>query len=335
MNHEQFKEWLHLSLAGELANEEKRRLDAHLGECGECRTMADELRGMLARLRESRMEGSSDELLREARLNLREAIRGETLADVARTRRGRDAAGAHRERAMWGGSRVALGRWTEWLSGFRPALVGASALAAGVFMGYLAFGRGGVTEPVGTAAPEVAGEMGRADIANVRFVNWGAKDGNVEIEYDLVRPVRLRATAGDERVQRVLARALESDENAGVRIKAVGALNLGAAHTPRPEVKLAIMEAAKTDPNAGVRKEALRVLFGYPFDSDIESTCLYILEHDDNPGMRVGSLNLLSGARMSGHAVGPEVYQYLSDTPESDSWVKAQSAVFFEEVRDE
>jgi hypothetical protein len=333
MNHERFKEWLHLSLAGELANQEKRLLDAHLEECGECRTMADDVRGMLARLRESRIENSSDELLREARLNLREAIRGDTLLGVTRTRRGREAA-AHRERAMWGGSRVALGRWTEWLAGFRPALVGASALAAGVFIGYLAFGRMGAGLPAPTTT-EVAGEMGRPDIANVRFVDMGAKDGSVEIEYDLVRPVRLRGTVGDERVQRVLARALESDDNAGVRIKAVGALSVGTTQALRPEVKLAIMEAAKTDPNAGVRKEALRVLLGYPFDSDIEAACLYILEHDDNPGMRVASLNLLSGARMSGHAIGPEIYQYLSDTPESDSWVKAQSAVFFEEVRDE
>jgi hypothetical protein len=341
MKHEQYIEWLHLSLAGELASEERRLLDEHLEACGECRATADELNIMMVRLRQNRMEITPETLLPDARRALRDAMRREAVEGVSSndarvSGRDWDAASAPRGRAMRGGSRVAFGGWAGWLSGFRPALLGASALAAGVFVGYLAFGREQVTVLPGTpVAPNVAGEMGNPDIANVRFVDWGARDGMVEIEYDLVRPVRLRAAVGDDRVQRVLARALVADDNPGVRIKAVGALDPGAAREPRPQVKIAIMDAAKTDPNAGVRQEALRVLRGFPFDSEIEATYLYVLEHDENAGMRVASLDLLSGARLSGHEVGPEVYQYLSERPEGDSWVKARSAVFFEEVRDE
>ncbi len=332
MNHGTFKEWLHLFLAGELGVEENRLLQTHLNQCGECRAESEELQRVVARLQEYRTEHASDELLSEVRQSLHEAIRGEALTEAAISRLGR--VDGRINRRVGATSGFAFGRGTGWLGGFRPALFGASALAAGVFIGYLAFGQDSVKQPDAPVVSDVAGEMGGPDIANVRFVDWGSRDGTVEIEYDLVRPVRLRAAVGDDRIQRVLARALLSDENPGVRLRAVGAHDPGApAH--RPEVKLAIIDAVKTDPNAGVRREGLYVLEGMPFDHDVEATCLYVLEHDDNPGMRVASLNLLSSARLSGHDVGPKVYDYLSDTGENDPWVRAQSAVFFEEVKGE
>lgn len=330
MNHGTFKERLHLFLAGELGIEESRLLQTHLNQCGECRAESEELQRVVARLQEYRAGHASDELLSEVRQSLHEAIRGEALTDAVISRLGRSPVDGRVSRRARATSGFAFGR----LGGFRPAVFGASALAAGVFIGYLAFGQDSVKQPDAPVVPDVAGEIGGPDIANVRFVDWGSRDGNVEIEYDVVRPVRLRAAVDDDRIQRVLARALLSDENPGVRLRAVGALSPGApAH--RPEVKLAIIDAVKTDPNAGVRREGLYVLEGMPFDGDVEATCLYVLEHDDNPGMRVASLNLLSGARLSGHDIGPKVYEYLSDTRENDPWVRAQSAVFFEEVKDE
>ena len=337
MNHKQFKEWLQLSFVDEITDEENGLLREHLAKCEECRADFHELQRLMTHLGESGAKEPSEQLLWAARQNLREAIRRDSLTESILTRLTQGVApagsGPRGRSTISPGSR---GGWMGWFGGFRSALSGAAAIAIGVFIGYLAFA-GGTTPPAPYEAGEVAGEIGGPDIANVRFVDWDPRDGQIELQYDLVRPVRLRTTVEDDRVQRVLAHALLTEDNAGVRLKAINALDARATRVPGPDVKLALINALQTDPNAGVRREALRVLQDLPFDTDIKDACLYVLGHDENPGMRVASINLLSGARLAGHPLGHDVYEFLNTTlqDEDDPLLRSRSAVFFEEVQDE
>jgi hypothetical protein len=340
MKHKEIKEWLHLLLANELSDEEEKRVREHLGQCDECRAEFHELEQLMTHLGESGAREPSEQLLWEARQALRDSIaeETETKSISARTAQGVAPMVSGPRGGVASSRSPAYAGWTGWFRGFRLALSGAAAVAVGLFIGYVAFGRGGVTPPAVPSDTPVAGaELGGPDIANVRFLDWSARDGEVEIRYDLVRPVRLRAAVDDDRVQRVLARALQTGDNAGVRLKAIRALDATPTRTYGADVKAALIASLKTDPNAGVRKESLRALQKLPFDGQIKDACLYVLQNDDNPGMRVASINLLSGASLEGHPVSKEVHEVIDATlkQEDDPFLRARSALFIEEVQDE
>ena len=339
MNHKKFKEWLQLSFADELTDDEKGQLRKHLAGCEECRADHHELQRLMTHLGESGAKEPSEQLLWEARQDLREAIRNEALTDSILTRLTQGVATA--VQGPQEGSRstsspgFVRGGWMAWFGGYRLALSGVAAVMVGILIGYLAFGRGAAPSIVPpTEGDAISGEIGGPNIANVRFIDWDRRDGEIEIQYDLVRPVWLRTGVEDDRVQRVLARALLTEDNAGVRLKAISVLDARASRVHGPEVKRALINALKADPNTGVRKEALRSLQDLAFDGEIKEACLYVLEHDENPGMRVASINLLSGARLAGHPVGQDVYDFLNATlkEQDDPMLRARSTVFIEEV---
>jgi hypothetical protein len=343
MNHKRYKEWLQLSFVDELTDEEKGLLRTHLEQCDECRAEFHELQQLMTYLGESGAGEPSGQLLREARQSLRDALSKESLTESTLTRTTQGVApsvsssrGGFRSTRSPG---FAGAGWMGWLGGFRLALSGAAAMAIGLFIGYLAFGRGAIPSHAPGAYEEgiTDQELGRPGISNIRFLDWGTGDGQIEIQYDLVRPVRLRASLDDDRVQRMLTRALQTEDNAGVRLKAIRALDATATHAYDADIKLALISALKTDPNPGVRKQSLRALQNVPFDEDIKEVCLFVLQNDDNPGMRVASINLLSGATLEGHVMGKEVYEVLNATleQEDDPLLRARSTVFIEEVNDE
>lgn len=328
MKHKEYREWLQLFVADELNSDQERLLQDHLGQCGECRAELDELQKLVDVFAARKAEEPSDQLLVEAREGLSEAIRTEARRSAL--------AGLPKHTL---GSRGVMRGWSAWFGGARFAISGAVAIAVGVLIGYLAFGRGDTPAPV--PAPydltQVDHALGQPVIANVRFVNTAAQNGEFEVQYDLVRPVRLRTKADDQRMQRVLAHALLNGENPGIRLQAINALESEISRTQDPLVKTALINTLKSDPNVGVRKQSLLVLQGLPFDNDIKKACLYVLANDENPGMRVASINVLSGATLEGYAVAGDVYNVLNATleEEDEPFLRARSSVFIEEVKNE
>ena len=336
MNHKTYKEWLQLFFADELDTDKKARLNEHLMGCVECRREHDELEKLSMALGEG--GAPTEELLWEARRELHEAIRHDSLAESIVTRLTQgvapSAAGSagYRSTTSPGFTGALLG----WFNGFRLAMSGVAAVAVGVLIGYFAFAGNASSVDLPYDLGEPGGVVGGPDITNVRFVDWNREDGRIELEYDLVRQVRLRTQVEDDRVQRVLAHALATEENPGVRLKAINALDARSSRTHGPEVKAALMHSMKSDPNPGVRKEALRVLQEMPFDNEIKAACLYVLANDENAGMRVAAINLLSGARLAGYPVGQDVYDFMKSTlKKDDPLMRARSTVFIEEVQDE
>ncbi len=342
MNHKDFKEWLQLSIAGELTHEQDNLLREHLAGCDDCRAEHDELQRLLSHLGESGAREPSERLLWEARQDLFDAIREESLTESILTRLTQGVAPS--VSGSRGGPHSTyspgfLHGWMGWFRGFRLVLSGAAAIVVGIFIGYLAFGKGVTPQAVSPfVSGAIDGELGGPDITNVRFVDWDSRNGQIELQYDLIRPVRLRSTVEDDRVQRVLTHALLNEDNPGVRLKAIDALDArGATREHGEDVKLALISSLKSDPNAGVRREALRVLQDLPFDDEIKETCLYVLANDENPGMRIASINLLSGARLDGYPVGQDVYDFVIHTLQErdDPLLRARSTAFIEEVQDE
>jgi len=296
MEHDRFKEWLHLSVFDELGEGEERQLEAHVQSCDECRREREELVRMLETISASGAGEPSEETLVRARRNLSAALSKEPVHSVTRESAQREPIMTRLFGTGWKKPVISGRRGVR--PGYRFALAGVAMLSVGFFMGYLAFGRLEPVSPVpaielGASAPYTA-------ISNVHFLDANATDGEVELLYDEVRPARLRAPANDQRMRELLAYAILNGSNPGVRLEAINVYERDENIALPGDVKNAFLEALVSDPNAGVRRQALFVLQRLPFDEDIKGAMLFVLSHDENPGLRIAAMNYLSAVAVDG-----------------------------------
>lgn len=360
MKHKDYKEKILLALLGELADSERRAVERHLEACGECRAEHERARAYVSMIEEAGAAGPSDELLGEARRSLREALAVEADALGAAASRERsltqDRAWSSSGRPRFPVNRLPAGRlataaraWTGWFTPARVALAGTAAVVIGFFAGYLVFGRMDPAPPH-TAAVDTAGrlngsaegpangaldrQLGAPSYDNVRVAALDPRSSEVELEYDMVRPVRVKADIDDDQVQRILAQSVMNDDNPGARLRAINTIGAYVDAPRNQEIKKALIHAVKTDTNAGVRKQALYVLYQLPFDDEIKDACLHVLSSDENEGMRIAAINILAVAMLDGEITGGEVFDAMGARLQQDEndYIRMQSGAFQQEV---
>lgn len=311
MKHERFKEWLHLSVFDELQEDERHLLEEHVASCDECRREREGIVRMLESITASGAGEPSEEMLLSARESLRAALWRESLAHSAGKKPAR------------GDALSSLSRWFGtsgderggvfgggWFRRYRAAIAGAVMVCFGFALGYLSFDRLHPVSPAGPAEPVT--DESYVGISNVHFLDADANDGEVDIIYNQIRPMRLKTRMDDQRIREVLAYALLNGDNPGVRLMAMNAFETDKSGSPPEDMKQAFLEALNSDPNAGVRLQALLVLRRLPFDDDIKSTLLFVLSHDENPGIRIAAMNFLAEVAIEGIISEQEMYDILN-----------------------
>ncbi len=262
MKHRKFEEWLQLSLYDELNEQEQTLLDDHLMTCERCRVELNELKKIHATLAHHRPIVIQEPLLQDARKNLRLRIQADS-----------------EQKSLWTKVQNAL---DEFLAPpLQVALGGVATLVIGILVGYFVFKSPSEKNLVlqQTAFTSSAMETGESQITNIRFLDRDTQNGEVEFTFESITPVRMRGNVNDENVQKVLARALVNDQNAGIRLRAVNMIGTqteqkqAGAPALDAEVKTALITALLHDRNLGVRKEAIKVLKNYLPDPVI-GTCI-------------------------------------------------------------
>ncbi|HEX9613920.1 MAG TPA: HEAT repeat domain-containing protein [Bacteroidota bacterium] len=322
MDHEQYKEWIQLLVYDELKSDEQASLDQHMAGCTECRAELQELRNLKALLSKAPGFHVSDSLLEEARQELRAALR------IERSRI-----------SLW--DRI-TGRLDDLFSPLgKVALSGVAMLTVGFLAGYLVFSSAPAGNALQAVSDDTEVERGEARITNVRFDDSDPADGEIEFTFEAVSPVRIKGNPNDAAVQSVLMKALMTEENPGVRLRTVSAITsqiqIG-GNVPSDadnDVKRALVDAMKFDPNPGVRKEAMQALKRFPFDDAIKDGLLYVLSHDKSEGLRVEAINSLGTARDQIKASDEKLLETLQRRMETDNnrYVRQQARAVLQEVR--
>ena len=320
MNHNQYKEWLQLLMYDELTAEQHSTLDQHLGQCSECRRELEELKQFHATLLKAGAFVQGEQLLREARQELRAAIRTEQIRP-----------------SLWNRLSDFAGEYI--LPNYKIALGSVALLAAGILIGRLALSptqqQSGVLLP--TTGKVAAFPEGDTRITNVRFLNADAGGDQIEFTFDAVSPVHMKGSINDERVQKVLAHSLINDQNPGVRLRSVNAFSAQIQNLKLPDrdVKAALILAMKTDDNPGVRREALKTLQSFPFDEEIKQAFLHVLMRDKNPALRIAAINSLDSTRVQGQPTDKGLLEVLKQRMQSDenNYVRIRAKAVLEEER--
>ena len=329
MKHTQYKEWLQLSVIDELKDDERALLEIHLGECSECREELSEIKKFHSFIVHRNPAEVTDMLLQEARQQLRAAL----LEQRAK-------------RSFW---KDALEPVFEFVFSEHKFAFGTMSMAAlGIFIGYFVLSPLRTTPLSPMQEPPVVQEAMHVDgvkesftqeatrTSNLHFIESDAKDGVLEFTFDAVTPMHVRGKATDDKIQKVLARALTNEDNAGVRLQTVSAIGSRdhAGKDADPQVEAALISALKQDENPCVRQEALRVLLRYPLDTQIKQALMYTLAHDKNSGNRIAAINGLASASMEGHHIDQYILNLLKQKTESDNnnYVRRQARTLIQEV---
>lgn len=282
MKKEEIKELMQLSVYGELSPEEQEKLDAAMKRHPDLKKELQEMKRFCSFVSENTSPVTTDELLSDARTQLREALRNE-----------------RRNIPLI----VRIGRTFEELLRPRFALTGAGMLSLGLLIGYCSFAPSvGENQLVLQPVSNPSGDAPKTSIENVRFIDSDPSDGEVEFEFEAVAPMRIKGKIDDPEVQRLLTHALLNESNDGVRLSSINAIRNQSENTKSidPVIKTALITSMKSDANPGVRREALRVLQQYGFDNDIRDAMLSVIAKDENSGVRVAAINALEFAKMDG-----------------------------------
>ncbi len=311
MKHTEYRELLHLLALEEVNPSDRTILDDHLRTCGDCRDEFARLGKFYGLLRHFEPAVRVDDnLLQDARQQLRVVLRREQsrprfLATI-------------KERLS---SFIALR--------YQIAVAGVSTLALGIFIGHRIFA------PSDPLPPDAQLIPADARITNLKFLAATERSDEVEFTFDAVQLVKMRGSVNDPVIQKVLTHAMLNDPNPGVRLRAVNVVAAPRTEPPDKEIKAALILTLRSDPNAGVRKEALMALRQYPPDKAIKNALLNTLMTDKNPGLRVAAINGLDSLRVHGQSTDQSVLNALKDKMQSDdnTYIRLRARTVLQEAR--
>ncbi len=296
MRHDTFRELLILEVYDELEGRRAAELAKHLAECPSCRSELAELEGLAAFLRRE-IPDPPEEALRQSRQRLSESLRTRETAPNRRRVSG-------------------FGDWAAGLALLlRPAYAGGALamMAAGVGLGYVLFhpadADAGPLDPF--TRPEVR-------IGNVTLDQPDPESRTVVVSFEAIRRVQLEGDADDPRIQRVLTHALLSEQNPGVRLRAVGAIGAQGPERTDPEILAALIGALRTDPNPAVRHKALLALRQYPATAELNRAFVAVLVNDRNARLRIEAIHALHSTADEGIELESELVPDLERSVRED-----------------
>jgi hypothetical protein len=263
---ENIRRELALLLYGELSFDDEERVEAHLDHCVECRAALERERSIHAAADAIEITPSPS-LLRECREDLFLRIAEEPAPEAPST--------------WWDKfvDAIALRPSAGW---FRPA--GAVTLVALGFFVARILPMGDLLPRVGTAG------FGDAGPGHVRYVER-APDGRVQIVLDETRQRIVSGSLGDQPIRALLLSAAKDSSDPGLRAETVDILNSQPA-----DFRDALVYAVEHDQNAGVRMKAMDGLKQFARDPEVRTALKYVLLSDSNPGLRTQAIDLLVNA---------------------------------------
>ena len=319
-----------LYAAGELGVEDRAAVEAHAEQCAKCASVLareiDLRKALAARVQPADTLDGSEFLLARCRSEL-----FETLDDAA----------ARPQRA-W----PSVLPW-QWIAAFRRAFVfhpgwsAAALILAGALAGTAArewYRQIAVPVPgnpvftVSAPAPITEQELATIDRDGIRLEPQSDSPApRVQLQLRSPQPRVIQGTPDDAEIRRVLAYVLghggQFDDS--VRLGSIDALRTEADD---PQVRAAMSEALRHDPNPAVRLRAIEALRGFDSAPDVQSAILGALSDDDNSGVRIQALNTLlermRNSELSRVPLDNRAVNILRDRMynDSNSYIRSRSA---------
>ena len=320
MKNKNLSELIQLYVVGEINEEEKILVENALLENDDLKEEYENMKKLFDAFSESRPDPISDKQVDKARAELMRTLRAE--ADKV---------------ALL--DKIVDGAKDLLFTNYKIAFSSAATLVIGIFVGYFLFAKGPVQTQMINSNPVVdVDNLDESDlqISNIRLKSPFSEDGQIEFSFDAIKPISYTGSADDAFTRKLLAQALLTADNPGVRLKTVNTIARQSKKNfvPDPKVKEALITTLKLDENPGVRREALNVLMKYPLDENTRDAFLFVLQNDKNSGMRVAAINALVDWKEQGRSIDNEIKNVLNKKAETDQndFIRIRAASLLKEV---
>lgn len=135
---------------------------------------------------------------------------------------------------------------------------------------------------------------------NINFTYTNPNTGDIQVNFEAVKPVTVKGNIKDKNIQNILMYSMLEEKNPGTRLNTINFIRQEKNIQFDDEVKQAIITVVKYDQNPGVRMEALKLLSSLQLDKEVKNALLFILMNDKNSAMRIGAINKLADATNKG-----------------------------------
>lgn len=321
MDNNRFEELSQLHFINEISENEKIELENYLLESDEAQNEFNSLKQIHSALTLNRPKPLNDKILDESRNKLLRTLQKEKEQISAKDK--------------------FIGFLKDLFApNYRVVFSGITSLTIGVFLGFLFFSNSDFSDkinPNNTGIDLDKLTESNIDFSNIRFKDPLTNDGEIEFKLNTINPVTYKGKVDDELTLKLLAAALISSDNAGIKLRSLNTLANQKDSNLKPDdkIKKSLITALKTDENAAVRKEALSLLKRYPIDDEIRDAILFTLQNDINSGNRVSAINALSDLQQDGQTIDKTIRKVLNQQAESskDNFIKIRAASMLQEVK--
>jgi len=262
-------EWVRAQLGmllyGELSFDEEESVEAHVENCGECRSALEREQKLHAAFDQAEIEPPASALW-ESRQILQERIAAEQAAV---------------RRSGW---------WDQFVDALmlRPASGSPAWLKTAGALALVTLGFFGARLTPGAGI--VGMSLGAPDAQRVRSVE-PAPNGGIQIVLDETRHRVVSGDLDDQNIRILLLSAAKDGSDPGLRYETVGILN---DRAQAAEVRDTLIYALEHDENAGVRLKAMDGLRPFVQHPEVRKALAGVLLSDGNPGMRTQAIDLLT-----------------------------------------
>lgn len=316
MKHNEYKKLLQLSLFGELNSKEQSLLKEHLLTCEECRTELEDQKNLLELISEKKEATVDDKVLSAARYQLRGALRSEQF-----------------DKNIFSSTINSITQF--FTTPLKFAVASVAMLLIGIIIGRQLFNNNPSEEIVVQNGNEnrFASLEENISISNFRFIDSDASDGEVEFTFEASRPVHLKGKVNDPQVQSVLTYAMLNEQNPGLRLNSINAMDTEIPIQLDKDVKSALITVMMTDENPGVRREAIKLISKFPYDENIKQSLLFVITTDTVSGLRIEALNTLIESGSQGYNFNPEEINLIKQklTKDENPYIKLRSRTILQE----
>lgn len=315
MKHNEFKQMIQLSLYGELSEIKQKQLIEHINSCNECRSELEQQRNILMLLSENQKNEVNEEVLREARMQLRGALRQQRKDRLSVTS-------------------VTNNFLQLFSTPPRMAFGAITTLVIGLIIGSVFLGMEKVI--IKENEPEVNNIslfQNDSRISNMQFIDSDPSDGEIEFTFEVSKQVLYKGNVSDPKVQNLLTYAMLNDQNPGSRLNSINVIDSYKKVVIDDDIKEALVTVVMADKNQGVRGEALKLLNNSGFDESVKQANLYVLLNDSSSALRIEALNALINATKSGHTLNKEDVNLVIQQANQDdnNYIKLKSKTLLQE----
>jgi len=224
--------------------------------------------------------------------------------------------------------------WTERLwrmisLDFSPILRMGTAVALVIFGIYIGSKYSYLTNGSQEALVKVS-ENSIPRVTGVEFIHYNQATQQIELTFNTMQNVNVQGDLNKPEIQKILAQMLLADNRPNFKLRTVRALE--SSVRLENDVLEALATLAETDENPGIRLKALKLLIAAPMTPELKDrivkVVVKVLLNDTNSAMRIEAFDYLS--KINGGHLESDVYHAVR--VDSTEYIRAQSSHLLDRI---